>query len=209
MRYQAVLLDAFGTTVQIGDGKHPYRLLLREGIRQGRRPKPDDAQALMKLNGGIPHAAEQLGIKVAPSRLAELQDILEEEVSGIEAFPDALEAVALLQEHGRLIAICSNLAFPYGVAVKRLFPTMNAFGFSFEAGVTKPDPRMYRQTCQMLGVEPGHITGDNRIIMIGDSLRCDCHGPRAVGIAGVHLNRASPVGIRDLMDFARLVLNES
>lgn len=209
MKYHAVLLDAFGTTVQIKGAKHPYKLLLREGMRQGRQPRPDDAHFLMRLNGGLAHAAEQLGIDVAPSRLAQLEEILEQEVNSIEAFPDALEAVARLQEHRRLIAICSNLAFPYGRAVKKLFPTVNAFGFSFETGVTKPDAQMYRKTCQMLGVEPGHITGDNRIIMIGDSLRCDCHGPRALGIAGVHLNRSSAVGIRDLMDFARLVLNES
>lgn len=209
MGSQAILLDAFGTILQMRNGKHPYRHLLKEGLRQGRHPRPDDVHLLMTLNGGLALAAEHLGIAVAPSRLAEIEEILEQEISSIEAFPDALEAVALLQEHGRQIAVCSNLAFPYGPAVKRLLPTLEVFGFSFEIGVTKPDPLIYRTTCQMLGVEPIGIAGENRVIMIGDSLRCDCYGPRVVGITGIRLTRLKPGGISDLMEFAKLVLRES
>ncbi|RMV32861.1 hypothetical protein ALP12_200415 [Pseudomonas savastanoi pv. phaseolicola] len=57
MRYRAVLLDAFGTILQIKTGKHPYRQLLKEGLRNGRRPSPDDAKQLMTFNGGLSQAA--------------------------------------------------------------------------------------------------------------------------------------------------------
>ncbi|WP_122323044.1 HAD family hydrolase [Pseudomonas amygdali] len=209
MRYKAVLLDAFGTILQINPGKHPYRQLLKEGLKNGRRSSPDDAKNLMRFNGGLSEAADHLGISVHPSRLAEIEKILEDEVISIEAFPDALEAVALLQERSRLVAVCSNLAYPYGRAVKTLFPTMDAFGFSYEIGLVKPDPRMYQATCEMIGVESDNGFGENRVIMVGDSLRCDCHGPREVGITGIHLDRSKGEGINDLMVFAGHVLCES
>ncbi|MDU8502112.1 HAD family hydrolase [Pseudomonas syringae] len=209
MRYKAVLLDAFGTILQINAGKHPYRQLLKEGLKSGRRPSPDDAKNLMSFNGGLSEAADHLGISVHPSRLAEIEEILEHEVSSIEAFPDALEAVSLLQERSRLVAVCSNLAYPYGRAVKTLFPTMDAFGFSYEIGLVKPDPRMYQATCEMIGVESDNGFGENRVIMVGDSLRCDCHDPREVAITGIHLDRSKCDGINDLMVFARHVLCES
>ncbi|UQB32228.1 HAD family hydrolase [Pseudomonas tremae] len=209
MRYKAVLLDAFGTILQIKAVKHPYRQLLKEGIRNGRCPKPEDAQFLMTFNGELPQAAEHLGIDVHPSRLAEIAETLEQEVSSIEAFPDALEAVALLHERKLLLAVCSNLAFPYGRAVRKLFPNLDAFGFSYEIGTTKPDPLMYSATCKLIGVELSSIFGENRIIMVGDSLRCDCYGPCAVGITGIYLDRSKATGINDLMHLARHVLSES
>ncbi|NWF06701.1 HAD family hydrolase [Pseudomonas salomonii] len=208
MRYQAVLLDVFGTILQIKNGRHPYRQLLKEGMQKGRRPSPEDAHTLMRFNGSLSQAAEHLGIDIHPLRLAEIEELVELEVSGIEAFPDALEAVALLQERKVLVAACSNLAFPYGRAVRERFPTLNAFGFSYEIGSIKPEPGIYRITCEMLGIEPGSLSEENRIIMTGDSLRCDCHGPRTVGITGVHLQRSKPSGINNLAEFARLVLDE-
>lgn len=209
MKYKTVLLDAFGTILRIKTQAHPYRQLMQEGRRNGRQPRPDDARVLMTFNGGLAQAADHLGIVLAPSRLSELEDMLEEEVDSIEAFPDALEAVALLQHHKRLVAVCSNLAFPYGRAVTRLFPTLDAYGFSFEIGSVKPDPLIYVATCKKMGVVPNSASVENGIIMMGDSLRCDCDGPRAAGIAGLHLDRSATSGIRDLMDFANHVLSAS
>jgi hypothetical protein len=52
---------------------------------------PDDARVLMMFNGGLSQAAEHLGIDITAPRLAEIEEMLEAEVSSIEAFPDALE----------------------------------------------------------------------------------------------------------------------
>lgn len=209
MKYQAVLLDAFGTILKINASTHPYRRLLKEGARNGRRPQPDDVHVLMRFNGGISQAAEHLGIDIRPSRLAEIEELLEREVDSIEAFPDALEAVALLQESKRLVAVCSNLAYPYGRAVRGLFPSLDAFGFSYEIGATKPEPRIYLETCMMLGVEVDSDSTESNVIMAGDSLRCDVDGPQTVGISGIHLTRSRAGGISNLRDFANLVLRES
>lgn len=98
-------------------------------------------------------AVDHLGINVHLPRLAKIEEILEHEVSPIAAFPDALKAVALLQEGSFLVAVFGNLKYPHGRAVKRLFPTMDGFGLSCEIGLVKPDPRMFQVACEMIGVK--------------------------------------------------------
>lgn len=56
-----------------------------------------------------------------------------------------------LQAEGIKIAVASNLAAPYAAPVRRLFPTVDAYGFSFAIGAMKPDPFLYRATCELLG----------------------------------------------------------
>ncbi|WP_409282702.1 HAD family hydrolase [Pseudomonas putida] len=210
MAITAVIFDAFGTTLQIAAHTNPYRQLLREGAKHGRRPSSVDFHRLMSLNAGIRDAADLLGIQVAPSRMAAIESALEREIDSIEVFQDAHDAIALLHEHGIATAICSNLAAPYGPAVKRLLPDLNAYAFSYDLGVIKPDPAIYRAVCHDLGVVPGHLFGGAaQVAMIGDSPRCDRDGPRAIGIKGFYLNRSGTEAIRDLVQFAKLVAEQS
>lgn len=206
MKYRAVLVDAFGTIVRIRSVTHPYRSLLKEGLRDGRYPKPNDIRTLMMFDGDLAQAAELLNITVRPERLAQIQDALDREVHSIEAFPDALEAIQILQAQQVRVGVCSNLAPPYGVALKHLFPTLDAYTLSYEIGALKPDPVMYRSACKLLGVSIGERFGDERVAMVGDSLRCDCHGPKAVGINGLHLDRSGAGRITNLVEFASLIL---
>nr|WP_259469083.1 HAD-IA family hydrolase [Pseudomonas syringae group genomosp. 3] len=160
----------------------------------------------MTFDGDLAQAAELFQIRIRPERLAMIQSDLDRELQSIEAYPDALEAVQALQARNVLVGVCSNLAAPYGAALKRLFPKLDAYAFSYEIGVLKPDPTMYRSACKLLRVGIGGWFGDERVAMVGDSLRCDAHGPRAVGINGLHLDRSGTEGITSLTHFASLIL---
>ncbi|NIF29467.1 HAD family hydrolase [Pantoea sp. Tr-811] len=209
MAITAVIFDAFSTTLRISAPTNPYRQLLREGVKHGRRPSPGDLHKLMTIDAGLREAADILGIQVTPSRMAEIESDLQREIESIEVFPDARDAIALLHEHGVATAICSNLAAPYGPAVKTLLPDLNIYSFSYELGVTKPDPAIYRAVCHDLGVVPGHLFGSAaQVAMIGDSPRCDRDGPRAIGIKGFHLDRSGGGAKRDLVQFAELVVEQ-
>lgn len=211
MKYRAVIFDAFGTILKVQAGVHPYRSLLREGVQRGRRPRADDALRIMTFNGSLSECAEHLEVPIRQHRLEEIEAALEQEVAAIEAFPDALAAIALLQQHQLKVGVCSNLAQPYRKAVKRHFPELDAYTFSFEVGAVKADPLIYDSACESLGVglnSLSPISDRRRVVMIGDSLRCDCHGPQAVGIRGVHLDRSPGGQISDLMDFAKRVIDE-
>src|SRR5471030_1859189 len=127
----AVIFDAFGTLVKIHDGSHPYRKILKEGIRQGRRPKPEDARTIMTNNWSLAEAAECLEIKITSDLLSKIEDELSMELENIEAFTDGLSAVALLQAQGIKVGVCSNLAKPYASAIERLYPSLDAYTYSF------------------------------------------------------------------------------
>lgn len=202
MQPRAVIFDAFGTLLRIGKGRHPYKQLIQLGVAQGRNPRPDDAWLLMSQPLDLAAAAARLGIEVSAQTLARLEQELRAELDDIEPFPDALEALALLKERGIRLALCSNLALPYAEAVRRWFPALDAYVFSFEVGAIKPQPVIYQRACELLATEPAATA------MVGDSMQCDCEGPQAIGVQGYFLNRSGGVGGHpNLLAFAKAVLS--
>lgn len=127
MMTKTAIFDAFGTVVRIGRKTTPYRQLLREGIKRGRRPHPGDTHVIMTLSIELRELAEHLGIRLSEPQRFEIESALEAELNSIEAYLDAIEAVAMLRERGAALGICSNFAKPYGAALKRLFPSLDAY----------------------------------------------------------------------------------
>lgn len=207
----AAVFDAFGTVVRIGQRTNPYRELIREGRRQGIALSGDSAHIAMTKNLSLEDMASSLGISLTTTKHEELYRKLEIEVSSIEPYQDAVQAISLLKSAGIKTGICSNLASPYGPKVREIFPRMDGYAFSYEVGAMKPDPGIYRSICAQMDVEPGHYFGDElgRVLMIGDSQKCDRDGPRVVGITGFYLDRIGRGQIHDLVQFARMVTDSN
>lgn len=205
-----VIFDAFGTVVQIGKRTNPYRELLKHGRRQGMSFDPAALHIAMTTNLSFLELASHLGIPFSPSKREELVQALELELSSITPFADALVAIQQLKEVGLKIGICSNVANPYAPIVKDIFPDMDGYAFSCELGVMKPNPAIYESVCNQMGVELGCLFSveTGRVVMIGDSRRCDRDGPRAAGIMGFHLDRTKCGKIHDLKQFAQLVTDQ-
>lgn len=206
MKTVAAIFDIFGTLIKIENRRSPYLQLLRNGRTHGRRPMPDDSMVLMTHDFSFSEAAIHLGIPIGYVKLQGLERLLEEELCSLTLYEDALEAIAMIQGAGIKVGLCSNLAAPYGAAVRRLLPGLDAYSFSFEVGVAKPDPVIYHSVCRTMGVEPGKQLGGSRVVMIGDSVRCDRDGARAAGIAGFYLNRGGMGDFTSLVNFAEQVL---
>ncbi|MCF5167546.1 HAD-IA family hydrolase [Pseudomonas congelans] len=204
-----VVFDAFGTIVRIGERTSPYVALFREGRKQGVAISLGLTNLAMTTNLSFDELASRLGIVLSASKQKELDRALALELSSIEPYPDAIEAVLRLQNVGVKLGICSNLAAPYGPAVKRLFPEMDGYAFSYQLGAMKPDPAIYHAICNQIGKEPGHYLGSEKggLVMIGDSKRCDQDGPRSIGIMGLYLDRKGRGSINDLVQFAELVVD--
>jgi hypothetical protein len=47
---KTAIFDAFCTVVRISRRTNPYRQLMREGVKQGRRPHPSDTDLIMTLS---------------------------------------------------------------------------------------------------------------------------------------------------------------
>ena len=103
----------------------------------------------------------------------------------------ALELLGAL--HGRVLTgiLTNNVASEQRqkIAACGFGPLLDAVIISEEAGVTKPDPRIFRMALDQLGCQAGET------VMIGDAWGTDIEGARAAGVRPVWFNRfgaASP-----------------
>lgn len=174
------IFDAFGTVVRIDRRTNPYRQLLREGIKQGRRSHPGDAHVIMTLNLELHELAERRhpAFRILASRDGVSSAGRTQLHRGISR---GIEAVAMLRERSVALGISSNLAKPYGAAVEQLFPSINTQAFSFEIDAAKPDPRIYQVLLGRLDPRSGTPvrTDAPEVWIVGDSARCDRDGARA------------------------------
>lgn len=210
----AVVFDAFGTVARISKRTNPFGALLKEGRRQGLALAPDSTRSVMTANLSLDQVADHLGIELSPLKRAELNDLLGQELSCVEPYPDALAAIECLQEAGVVIGICSNLAQPYGPVIRKAFPHVQCHAFSYELGVMKPEPSIYLAMCREMGLETRYAEPENAqarsgVVMIGDSRKCDRDGPKTVGIEGYYLDRSGMGQISDLMQFADMIIDHN
>jgi HAD superfamily hydrolase (TIGR01549 family) len=87
------------------------------------------------------------------------------------------------------LAICSNLAKPYGKIIDRL---LSNFSFtrilSYEVGYIKPEDGIYNAIVN----RTGH--GKENILFIGDTFLADIEGPQKYGFQSLHLDRNAANG---------------
>lgn len=182
----AVCFDAFGTLIHYGGKRtHPYRRLLRASAKAQAQRLP-----FLTRNAGIATFAEELGLA---HQLPDIRRELEEEIAGLQLFPEVAQTLRQLRAAGKQLALCSNLAAEYGPIVRQLLPGLDAYALSFEIGAAKPDPAIYRAICTALGAPP------HQVLFIGDSKRSDLHGPQAFGMQAHWLDRKSGQTLNDAL----------
>ena len=103
----------------------------------------------------------------------------------IKPFDDAVATVRWLREQGCRLALLTN-GGSRGQRDKinrfTLAPLFDAILIEGEVGYGKPDPRIYRQALDTLGVSA------DRAWMVGDNLEWDVAGPQREGIAGIWID---------------------
>lgn len=144
----------------------------RESYRTGRQYLSTEAVA---------RAGEELGWPADPAFLqAAVDAFFAPEVTTARAYPDALPALAALQEMGVRLGLISN-ASDHGLidgVVRRLgfAPHLDPIVSSAGFGRVKPDPAIYRFVLDAWGIRPEEAA------MVGDSLDADIEGAQAIGI---------------------------
>ena len=187
---KAVAFDLFGTLVEIGEKRRPYRQLMQHIASAGRIPQPDDAATLMSNNVGLAGAAHLFGIELPAVQIAALELELYAELPTIRLYPEAARCLYALRDAGYKIGLCSNLSAPYAIPVKLLLPfELDAYTWSFEAGAVKPQRAIFETLCDGLQCAP------EEVLMVGDTVEADYFGPRVLGMRSIFLARQgdSPV----------------
>jgi len=195
-----VIFDLYGTLIKFGVMHHPFRALLKWAREQGRFAGGDDARQLMTVDADLFQLAGHLGINAPEQILVQLQSQIDEELASLTLFDDVIPALEKLKYLGVPVAICSNLAQPYGVVIDRLLPRMELHRFlSYEVGFIKPEPQIYHRIVKDLCVTSA------RCLFIGDTFIADYEGPIKNGMQARHLIRGHPPASHTLSSLGAVI----
>jgi putative hydrolase of the HAD superfamily len=207
MAYAAVLLDAYGTLVELDD---PF-VRLRESLRRhiGVEVAPADAERAFRAE--MAFYSEECQVAADAESLAGLKaecaGIILSEL-GLEAdadtaarmltdavvfraFPDVASLLAGLELAGVPVAVVSNWDYSLRGTLAGLGLEFDAIVTCGETGVRKPDPRIFLEALGRLGVAPADA------LHVGDRDGTDGAGARAAGIDVRIVDRTGAVPGRD------------
>lgn len=175
-RIRGIVFDAFGTLTTSVPRHGPYQALA-EAANVSPRMFRDEA---MTIDLPIGELAVRYG---RPDLSDRLTQALANEVATVELYDEVGPYLSLLDWRGVPYAVCSNLAHGYGERVKQLVPRARGYAMSYEVGSFKPQPEIYNAALDIVDLPP------ERVLFVGDTLRADVDGPRAVGMKAVHIDR--------------------
>jgi len=181
---RAIVFDAFGTLIRYTVRTAPYERLVHDGGR------PVDRLSCLTRDVPMSTFAIELGVEY---RLDVMEADLAEELVHLRLFSEVPDVLAAARAAGLRLAVCSNLAREYGPVVRGLLPGLDAYVLSYEIGVAKPHPTMYRLACAELGCAPAEA------VFVGDSKRCDFEGPIAFGMQARYLDRKGGMSLLDAL----------
>jgi HAD superfamily hydrolase (TIGR01509 family) len=116
----------------------------------------------------------------------------------VKVDPDATTLLSRLRSLGIKRAICSNAPFPPEMMRRQVVSNgigvlMDGVVFSSMLGRRKPAPEIYQAALDAIGVPP------HRVLFVGNRLREDYEGPRALGMRAVictaHNPAPAPAGV--------------
>ena len=130
------------------------------------------------LEGDLAQVLRAAGLERDDALVAELADTITTFLqSGVHLWDDSLPTLRELRARGLRTAVVSNCDHGTRPVVERLglHEETDAVVLSFEAGVAKPEPGIYRKALEALGAEP------DEAVFVDDQLAY-CEGAEAVGI---------------------------
>lgn len=124
---------------------------------------------------------KNIGLGNSKKTRDKLMKIIKEEAKRPQLLPEAKPILKKLKEKGYKLALISNAPIPdYNLIKKeKIEKLFNAVLFSYQLGIAKPSPEIFRLCLRTLKASP------SQALMIGDSLAADIEGAYAVGIKGV------------------------
>ena len=191
---KVIVFDAFGTLVKIGISRSPYRKLMKWLKANGRKPSAEDAKIIMSNPTDIAQLARKFGADLPEQLLKEINNDLQLELSTIELYADTVPTLQILKECGYKIALCSNLAKPYGEQLRKLLPDFfDATVFSYEIGAIKPEHQIYK------GIQAHFGCDFPEMLFIGDHPILDVETPISLGMKAKLIERHKNQRLLDIM----------
>jgi putative hydrolase of the HAD superfamily len=130
-------------------------------------------------------ALRALGLELTPAVIERVMELEQEGwLNSVHVGPDVLGVLERLRRDGFRLGVVSNAAYLPRLMTSQLValglgPFFEGITFSSEVGVRKPDPRIYADALKKVGV------GASRALFVGDRIREDIQGPKALGMRAV------------------------
>lgn len=192
---KVIIFDAFGTLVKIGESRHPYRKLMNWLKDNGRKPTTNDASIIMSNDVNIEELAALFGKVIPIELLTEINQDLQFELNMIMLFEDVIPILQKLKDLGFKIALCSNIAKPYGDKLKTILPKnfFDVLILSYEVDAIKPEISIYetlrkKLDCQMC-----------EALFIGYNPILDVEVPIALGMSARLIERNKMQNLSDVL----------
>lgn len=202
---RAILFDLYGTLVRterpvihkelprlLGIGGREWMTLARRHLMTTNFP---DREAFIRF------ILENLSIAQSSDIYEKVDALLECELESIRPMAAVHSTLNFLSRRGFLLGLMSNLSSIHKEPLARydLERHFKATALSCDQGMMKPEPRLYLDLCTRLGVEP------EEVLAVGDSLRNDVRGPRALGMQALLVsNRGDGKDERVIRDVSEL-----
>lgn len=158
-----------------------------------RKPAPDDATVILSTFGGFTEVAKLFGKDIPAQLLQELNEDLRDDLRAITLYEDTTSTLERLRQSGFKLALCSNLAKPYGEAVFSRLPKLEAYAWSYEVGSIKPELQIYQCLIDQLNCEA------EEVLFIGDTPIADVSGPIAFGMSARLIDRKNGQKFSDIL----------
>jgi HAD superfamily hydrolase (TIGR01509 family) len=177
---EAVCFDAFGTLVEITDPQQTFVPLFRALPTDKRR---ELKHRLMREAQAVSDWPALLGVEVDPITMLDVSARVMVEVYSVAMRPGMADIWTVLRGQGQKLAICSNLASPYGTVIRHTLPDCpDAEVLSYKVGAIKPEPAIYGHVIEGLKVVP------EKVLFVGDTVKTDIEGPCAAGMKTMHVD---------------------
>ena len=176
---EAVCFDAFGTLIEITDPQQAFVPLFRTLSADKRR---ELKHRLMREAQAVDDWPMLLGAEVDPITMLDVSARVMAEVYSVAMRPGMADIWTRLRGQGLKLAVCSNLASPYGTVIRHTVPDYpDVEVLSYKVGAIKPEPAIYARVIEGLKVEPA------RVLFVGDTVKADIEGPCAAGMKALHV----------------------
>lgn len=186
---EAVCFDAFGTLVEIANPQQAFVPLFRALLADKRR---ELKHRLMREAQAVDDWPMLLGAEVDPITMLDVSARVMAEVYSVAMRPGMADIWTRLRGQGLKLALCSNLASPYGTVIRHTlpdYPDMEVL--SYKVGAVKSEPAIYGHVIDGLKVPP------DKVLFVGDTAKADIEGPRAAGMKALHVDELVRVMGRD------------
>jgi len=110
---------------------------------------------------------------------------IQAKIDSVQLYPETISVLKTLKNNGLKLGLISNSAFNYKSPFYKLGldKYFDIAIFSFEVGLQKPDPEIYKLLLDNLKIKPYEA------IMVGDKFLEDVQAPQELGIKGILCSR--------------------